>query len=371
MRTKTLLTIFLLPVALTAQVKSNKGFTLRGHLTNAANKLVYLTDLTRTSGKVKYQDSTLADAQGRFLFKGVVSEPSLFNLQFKNGRGSLDLYIENTDILLEGNADSLMNTKSTGSKEDMIRQEFQKLMFSSARQKPVEEDRSAYKAVVTSGDDAAIKLEREKFEARSKNDLMKNIETIVKKYPNSAIAVYLVGTLATFQETQVADRLLKLVEDTPMGQQTKTKALRQNINLTLSLRVGTKAPDFEQPDTSGRQISLSSMKGKYVLLDFWASWCTPCRAENPHLLQAYAKFKDKGFTIFSVSTDTNRSSWLKAVRQDNLQWSQASDLKAPNKACRLYGVSGIPANFLIDRDGKIIATNLIGSKLEEVLEKLL
>jgi peroxiredoxin len=133
------------------------------------------------------------------------------------------------------------------------------------------------------------------------------------------------------------------------------------------------AMDFMQNDTTGKAVKLSDFRGQYVLVDFWASWCKPCRAENPNLLAAYKKFKDKNFTILGVSLDEERSrrAWLGAVQKDSLPWTQVSDLQGfKSKAAEMYGVTAIPSNFLIDPSGKIIARNLRGEELEKKLETL-
>lgn len=156
------------------------------------------------------------------------------------------------------------------------------------------------------------------------------------------------------------------------GQDRKTK-------VTIGTEVGNKAPELKYKDPNGKEIALSSLKGKLVLIDFWASWCGPCRRENPYVVAAYKKYKDKkfvggkGFTVYSVSLDKNLESWKNAIQKDSLIWeNHVSDLQYWNsEPAKIYGVMGIPMNWLIDGNGIIIAKNLRGKALEEKLESLL
>ena len=154
---------------------------------------------------------------------------------------------------------------------------------------------------------------------------------------------------------------------------TEGKEFEEKLTIAENTEVGKDAMDFTQNDTLGHPVSLSSFRGKYVLLDFWASWCGPCRAENPNVVKAYAKFHAKGFDVLSVSLDrtVDKEKWLKAIHDDRLAWTQVSDLGFWNNAvAREYGITSIPQNFLIDPQGKIVGKNLHGEDLEKKLSEI-
>jgi len=149
------------------------------------------------------------------------------------------------------------------------------------------------------------------------------------------------------------------------------RRLSETIDAAKKTAVGKPAPDFTQTDTKGKPVALSSFKGKYVLVDFWASWCGPCRAENPAVVKAYRQYRSKGFSILGVSLDEKKDKWEEAIKKDGLNWIQVSDLKGwKNSVAQLYGINGIPMNYLLDKEGKIIAKGLRGEDLEKKLAEL-
>lgn len=199
---------------------------------------------------------------------------------------------------------------------------------------------------------------------------LKQIE-FVKANPNSFFALTALSEVAgTYADMTTAKTLLDgLNKD--LRKKDMAKELEQRIAAERLTAIGKPAPAFTQDDVNGKPLSLADLKGKVVLLDFWASWCSPCRAENPNMLKQYKIYKDKGFEILSVSLDAKKNDWIKAIEEDGLPWLHVSDLKGWNNAAgRLYGVRGVPACYLIDRDGKIIADNVRGEKLNKKLAEI-
>jgi peroxiredoxin len=162
-----------------------------------------------------------------------------------------------------------------------------------------------------------------------------------------------------------------VVFDTSMNNSVYMQLLKKRVEILRSVAIGQAAPDFTMNDSTGAPVTLSQLNGKYLLVDFWASWCSPCRVENPNVVRAWKAFHSKGFDILGVSFDKNRDKWVEAIQHDNLAWTHVSDLKGwGNAAGKLYGINSIPSNVLLNPDQKIIARNLRGEDLMKKLEEI-
>lgn len=207
-----------------------------------------------------------------------------------------------------------------------------------------------------------LEMEKEKTES---------VKSAINKMDNSLAALYAVNFLDPEKDFPFFDELAtKYGKSMPDSKYAQEFISRVDNMRTLS--VGQMAPDIALPNPEGDTVKLSSLRGKYVLIDFWAAWCRPCRMENPNVVRMYNKYNDKGFEVFGVSLDRKKEDWVNAIAQDGLTWTHVSDLAYFNsEAARLYNIQAIPATYLVGPDGKIIAKNLRGASLEEKLEEVL
>ena len=221
-----------------------------------------------------------------------------------------------------------------------------------------------------------IGLAQYRFEmAQFKNERRQQEIAFIRAHPDYLVSVDAlqdaIGPLP--DNILVYDKLFRGLDKTVRNSEAG-RALRKNMDGFMAVRIGVTAPLFEAPDTSGNNIRLKDFRGKYVLLDFWASWCGPCREENPNVVKAYEQFKNKGFTIIGISLDQpgKRDAWIKAIHADGLAWQHVSDLQYwKNAVAKLYSIRSIPQNFLLDPQGKIVAANLRGEALTQTLQALL
>lgn len=306
---------------------------------------------------------TVTIVKDYFTWKANLSEPQLIELEVNNYSNSL--FAEPGHIKIVRVKDAARSYLISGSPTQHDAEEFgASMQHLSDQQGPI---RAGYKEK-----SAAEKAVTDK----KLNDLEKQKKNLVYQFiadhPKSFYSLYLVTSRVSFdidynEIMALYNKLDKSVQQTESGKKTA-----QKIEVLAKSRIGNPMINFTQADTSGNPVSFDNFKGKYVLVDFWASWCGPCRAENPNVLKAYNAFKDKGFTVVGISLDDKAANWKKAIRDDKMPWTQLSDLKGwKNELSTSYGIQAIPGNLLIDPQGKIVAKNLRGEMLENKLKELL
>lgn len=351
-------------------------FTITGELTGAPDQKVYLEKLSFDQQNPQVLD-TSEIKNGKFEISTPSNEEGLYRVRFEkdpgyifiNDREEIHLKADVNDSTL---SNTQINTPASSSLYHLI------MTLDSIHTKLLAED-DARRQAAMSGQDSLVDIITNRFD---KSQQWYN--SFIIKYADTAaspiVSLFALSYAMDVDQDTVKNVLARIEKKWPgnssviaVANQFKEYAQsQQSQSPQQGLAVGTMAPEITMPDASGKPFSLSSLKGKYVLVDFWASWCGPCRAENPTVVAAYQKFKDKNFTVLGVSLDQSKDAWLKAIENDHLDWKQISDLKYWNSAAvPLYQIQGIPYNVLIDPSGKIIATELRGPALEKKLAEVL
>ena len=346
-----------------------EGFEIQGTLTGDLEPGVQAFLRKRNEeGRFISLDTTIV-VDGKYSFSGQQEEPEIHYIFFDAARGNIPVIVENGTIEVSAQRDSLGYFKIKGTMQNDFFADFLKgtrQMSYRARAMTADMQRA-------SADMDTVQMNSLREEYTELQDEAKDFElNFVKEYPNAYISLLIVEK-ALLQKLLPETEVKTLFESlTPEMQNTSIgKRIKEKIDKGANVTIGSKAPNFSAPTPNGDELALNDVLGKVTILDFWAAWCRPCRAENPNVVRIYNKYKDQGLSILGVSLDRKAEDWKKAIADDGLEWNHVSNVEYFDEIADLYNVDAIPATFILDENGMIVAKNLRGTALEDKIVELL
>lgn len=358
-----------------SQTPSADSFVITGKVNQPQADWIYLQKAIN-GGQTKNVDSVrLANGVNTFSFKGKVGEGGFYLVNLFNKQRVLVILEggDNLTLTADGFDEPTKKGKSevTGSKN---MEYFQKVnTLNEGFQAKAQAMTQEFQAAAQKNDQAKQNKIQQDYEMARKQ-MVSELKAMYPAMGSSLVALYGINLIVGQDPEEEMPFLVELASkfEKERAGNSQFEAFVQSVRKLQVVSAGAAAPDISLNTPDGKTIKLSSLRGKYVLIDFWASWCGPCRKENPNVVRMYNKFKNKNFEIFGVSLDDNKQKWTGAIAQDGLGWMHVSDLKGwQSQGAALYSVTAIPATFLIDKEGKIIAKNLRGDALEQKLTEVL
>ncbi len=325
-----LLSIFVFPSCIN-ESESERGFIVNAEITGIESGKAYLAKLNLETNESVYVDSTEMK-YGKFTFRGMIESPYLHSIFIGEKSNAIHIFLENSEIEISADINDLENSKVSGSREDTL-----------FRSYDIEDI----------------------FDRNRGMEIMLNFP----HYTFSAFTAYYQFQIHNISADTLA-LIMKGFDETVINS-VYYKHLEELYAILKRVAISQPAPDFEIPDVNGTMVRLSDFKGRYVLIDFWASWCSPCRIANPTLVKTYNAYESRDFTVIGISVDKDREQWLKAIEADGLTWTNLSNLTGWDEVSDVYGVKAIPQNFLLDPNGKIIDKNIEPDVMIEKLDDIL
>ncbi len=341
------------------------GFVIKGTIQGKESGQINL--LRFSEGRYITEDSAKI-ADGKFELKGKTELPELRLISLGPQQIVAQFFAENGEIYVKINTDSINKAGIKGSKSNEEFSTLTRELMNNTRETQVIQDK--FMAAQQKGDEQGIKQAQADYQAMLENQKV-YVKNFIHQHPKSTVSP--LAALMQFSQEITAHDIDTLISffDPTIQKSIYIAELKKIADRLRVTEIGSVAPDFTQNTPEGNPFSFSSLKGKIVMVDFWASWCQPCRRENPNVVALYNQYKDKGFEILGVSLDKDKDSWLKAIADDKLTWHHVSDLKYwQNDVAIKYGVQSIPFTLLLDKEGKIIGKNLRGEALGKKLQEL-
>lgn len=380
---KIILPVFLLLLLSACKEKTDHSFTISGKIKNVPAKKIYAEHKVIATGQTTLKDSSMISDDGSFSMNVKSAEEGVFNLRLENEAAPFTTVINDSkkitiDVDFKNPDDFYTVSGSAASKG--IENYFDKI---SEYQREKFDYLVKADSIKRSGGDSLLAEEYAKKSKEIAENVKEYSQDIVLNAQNPSLSLFLLATyqgmsqyptyrLYPFTSEEIVGVLNQLLNKFPGREDIAGLRNTYEEEAKKTLWVGKDAPEISLPNTDGKTVSLSSYRGKYVLVDFWASWCGPCRNENPNVVEAYNRFKNKNFTILGVSLDKSKDAWKKAIAEDNLNWAHISDLKYwDSEVVPKYKIGGIPFNVLVNPEGKVIAENLRGYMLEQKLAQVL